>query len=293
MRTRSPILRSRSDSSRPCQDSRSLAERQGGYLVDVLIVDRDGQGSGIEAGPAAGVAGNLSHVLLVVLPGRVGGGVLVAAAEERYRPLEGGHVLAFASKPVDVRDLDLLVAHPVHEDLLVFRGQILERNPRREAHVFGYSFQDPLVVAAAGSRPRQDGAVVDGQFVVGDDQVGVDLVAGPDTRAFGARPVRAVEREVARLQLLEGEAAVAAGEVLAEGEGRSVDDLDDRYPFGQVEGGLQRVGEPALDPFFAHQPVDDDLDGVLVVPVELDVFGQFAHLTVDAGPGETLPSPVL
>ncbi len=271
----------------------SLAERQGRDLMDVPIIDRDRQRGRVETGSPARITGNFPHVLLVVLTGRVGGRVLMTPAEKRHGSLKGGHVLSFAAESVDVGNLDLLVGHPVHEDLPVFRGQILERNLRREAHVFGYSFEDPLVVAAAGPCPGQDGTVVDGQFVVGDDQVGVDLVPGPDARAFGARSIRAVERKVAWLQLLEREPAVAAREVLAEGEGWSFDDLDDGNPFGQVEGRFEGVGQAPLDSLFANQPIDDNFDRVLVVPVELDLFGEFLDLPVDARPGEALPGQLL
>jgi len=76
--------------------------------------------------------------------------------------------------------------------------------------------------------------------------------------------------------------------MLAEGERRPVDDLNDRHTFGQMKSRLQRVGETPLDPFLADQPVDHHLDGVLEIPVELDLLGEFPHLTVDASPGEPL-----
>ena len=47
------------------------------------------------------------------------------------------------------------------------------------------------------------------------------------------------------------------------------DDLDLGHTLGELQRGLERVGEPALDAGAAHQPVDDDLDRVLLVPLEL------------------------
>ena len=42
-------------------------------------------------------------------------------------------------------------------------------------------------------------------------------------------------------------------------------DLDLGDAFGEAQRGLERVGEPALDARTPHQPVDDHLDGVVLV----------------------------
>ena len=67
-------------------------------------------------------------------------------------------------------------------------------------------------------------------------------------------------------------------------------DLDLGHALGQPQGGLEGVGEPALDALPADQAVDDHLDGVHLVagqPVGLG-GGQVAHLAVDPGPGVAL-----
>jgi catechol 2,3-dioxygenase-like lactoylglutathione lyase family enzyme len=45
--------------------------------------------------------------------------------------------------------------------------------------------------------------------------------------------------------------------------------LDHRHTLGELERGLDRVGEPAPDPGLGDEPVDDDLDRVLLVTREL------------------------
>jgi hypothetical protein len=76
--------------------------------------------------------------------------------------------------------------------------------------------------------------------------------------------------------------------MLAEAEDGPVGDLDDGDSLSEVQGGFQGVGEASFDAVLSDEPVDDHLDGVLVVPVELDVLGEVPDLTVDAGPTETL-----
>jgi hypothetical protein len=76
--------------------------------------------------------------------------------------------------------------------------------------------------------------------------------------------------------------------MLGEGEGGAVDDLDVGSAVGEGERRLQGLGQPLLHPLLAHQPVDHDLDGVLVVSIELDLLGELSHLAIDPGPGEAL-----
>ena len=67
-----------------------------------------------------------------------------------------------------------------------------------------------------------------------------------------------------------------------------VDEVEDHQPAGEVERGLDRVGEPALGGRLDREPVDDDLDGVLLLLVELRRLVERVGLAVDPGPGEAL-----
>jgi hypothetical protein len=128
---------------------------------------------------------------------------------------------------------------------------------------------------------------------IGDDQLGVDLETRPEPVTVRAGPVRRVEGEVARRRFVEGATVDRAGQVLGEGEDLllalvACHELDGGDPLGQPEGRLQRVGQPALDALAAHQAVDDDLNGVLLVPGELGDVTDLVDLAVDAGPTESL-----
>ena len=153
--------------------------------------------------------------------------------------------------------------------------------------------------------PRGDGAVVQRQVGVGDDQLGVDLERRAEAVARRAGAVRRVEREVARRRLLEAAPVDGAHEVLAERQQVVVarrlalapDDLHLGDAVGQLERRLQRVGEPALDALAHHEAVDDDLDLVLLVAgqalVALQELVDVDDLAVDAGAHEALPGEVL
>ena len=146
--------------------------------------------------------------------------------------------------------------------------------------------------------PRCDGALAERQVLVGHEQLGVDLELGAEAGALGAGAERGVERERARLDLVHGQrVVVGAGHLLGEAAlavgvlGVAVDELDDEDAAGEAEGRLDRVGEPALGPgvvALGDEAVDDDLDGVLLLLLELGRLGQRDDLAVDAGAREAL-----
>ena len=140
----------------------------------------------------------------------------------------------------------------------------------------------------------QQRALVDADRPVGDHQVGVDLLREPEAVARRAGAVRVVEGEDARLDLRQRDAAVDAGELLAEGELAAVaGELHVHEAVGEGGGGLDGVGEPPPQPLLHHQPVDDDVDVVLELLVEVDVLLELAHLAVDLDPGEAVRAQLL
>ncbi len=224
------------------------------------------------------------------------------AGQVRDGALVVGVVGAGAAVAVLVGDGDLGDAGAVEEGLLLLLGEVGPRRARVDADLVHDRLDQAVEVGGVPAGPRGDGALVDRQVGVGHDQLGVDLVAGAEAVAGLAGAVGRVEREVAGRQVLERHAARGAGEVLAEGErvlglGIAVagHDLDLGHALGERQGGLERVGEPALHAVAGHQPVDHHLDGVHLVALEaeLEVLGQLDQLAVDDGTGEALLGQVL
>ena len=130
---------------------------------------------------------------------------------------------------------------------------------------------------------------------VGHDELGVDLHPGAEAVALGAGAERGVEGERPRLELvgvdgvvvgarhLLGELQLAAGVL-----GRQVDEVEDHQTVGEPERGLDRVGQPALGRRLDRQPVDDHLDGVLLLLVELGRVVEGVGVAVDPDPGEAV-----
>jgi hypothetical protein len=105
--------------------------------------------------------------------------------------------------------------------------------------------------------------------------------------ALGAGAERAVEGERPRLELLEGQVVVEAGEVLGEGALALrvalglVDEVEHDQAAAEAERGLDRVGEPALGRLLDGQAVDDHLDRVLLLLLQRRRLGERVHDAVD------------
>src|SRR5215207_1317989 len=229
----------------------------------------------------------------------------MAALEPRNDTLELRRVRTLPAVPVPVPDVDGPRARTLQHRLLVALAQLPPRRVHREPVLAGHRAEHPVEVLAAESRPRCDRAVGDAEVVVVDHELGVDLEARPEPVATLARSVRRVEREIAGRELLERQPAIRARQMLREGQHLAVlvvllltlprHDLDLGDSFGEAQRGLERIGQAPLDAVAPYQPVDDDLDRVLLVAGEapagipLEEFGQLDDLAVDSGPGEPLP----
>ena len=141
----------------------------------------------------------------------------------------------------------------------------------------------------------QQRALVDADRAVGDHEVRVDLLREAEAVAGRAGAVRAVEAEDARLDLGQRDAAVDAGELLAEGERArsSPASSTSTRPSASCGGGLDGVGEPPPQALLHHQAVDDDGDVVLVLLVEVDVLLELAHVAVDLDAREAVGAQLL
>ena len=153
----------------------------------------------------------------------------------------------------------------------------------------GEGVQRLLVIAGRRVRPRRDRPGAQRLAGIGNHQIGVEEHPGPEPVAGGAGAEGVVEGEQAGLDLVDGEARDRAGELGREDRAvAAVGVLRDRDPFGQREGGLQRIGEPVAGIRPDHQTVDDNLDVVLELLVERGHRVDVVQRPVDLDPGETL-----
>ena len=269
------------------EEAARLADRHFDELADVARVHGDGERLGLEAAPAARRAGAHHHVAVQLRANGVGVGFLVAALDvgEDALPRDGGRG-AGDGRPfrggfgggallLAVSCIGIVPGGrrggAAQEGALHLLGKPGPWSGQVEAEGLGQAREDHAAQVAVGFAPREDDSFQHGERRITEDEVFADLATRPQSAARGAGPEGRVEREVARFQLRHGDAAVGTAVALREEVPRLVagvpHDLD--QPFRQLEGGLDRVVEPAAIVGTHHQPVDDDGDVVVLPLVQL------------------------
>ena len=226
------------------------------------------------------------HVRLQHLADALGVGLLVAAVEPGQHAFERAFVAA-AMLAALVGERDLFVARAVENRAAHFGRDVLPRRVEAELVVRRQRLEHRLHVVHRG--PGRDRAVGDAEVFVLHHQLGIEIHDRADARAGRARPVRAVEREHPRRDLGIRDAALHAGEALAEidlARVLAVEPFNLEQVVAVLEGNFQRVAQALLDSAADREAVDDHLDGVAEILIERDFFAQFAHRAVDLDPHE-------
>ena len=251
--------------------------------------------TGLSRLPSQTGHGHLAHEALVALPAGVGLRLPVPALDVGPDALEVRVVGALAAVAVGVPDVHL-GGVPVEDRLAGAGGQLLPGRVQVEPELVAERAEQPgEEVRDVRAGPGADDALAERGARVLDHQLRVDLHPGAQAVALGAGAERRVEREGPRLEVVGVDRVlVGAGHLLGELQlpgrvlGGQVDEVEHHQSAGQAEGGLHRVGEPALGGRLDREPVDDHLDRVLLLLVELGRLVEGVGLAVHPRPGEAL-----
>src|SRR5580704_827676 len=175
---------------------------------------------GFEAKPFAGVARHVGEIAGDLLARPIAVGLAEAPLEIGDHAFEDALGVVGAHAVV-VRETDLGVAGAVQNGVLGFLRQILPLGVEGELVVLTQRRERLHVIGRAGFGPRRDGALAQGALLVGNDQVGVDVLLDAEATAFRAGAERIVEREQPRLDFRDGEAGDRAGEFFGEDQALS------------------------------------------------------------------------
>ena len=137
-------------------------------------------------------------------------------------PLEiGDHAFerparVIGAQAVVIGKADLGIARTVKDRVLRLLRQVLPFGVQRETVMFAERLQRLQVIGRTRFRPRRNCAAAQRAFLVGDDQIGIDVLLDAEPAAFWASAKWIVEREQSRLDFGNGEAGNRAGEFLRE-----------------------------------------------------------------------------
>ncbi len=269
----------------------------------------DAHSPGLRVEPLALAAGTAAdtHVLFhrhAPWPRR---GLLEAAQQLRNDPLPGAAVLPDAV-PLFPFVGDVPVAAAVEQQVAVFLRQVPPGRLQVDAERAGHALVDVPAPAAHAldATDQWHRSVPQAERVVGDQQVRLEGVALAQAVAIGAHPLRVVEAEELRAGRLIALFAVSAGVM---GGKEDVVVFTNRFPLAGARGWFfHRDNKSALaqrqrllhsfrqaGPDFRIdlEPIDDNLDMVLDLPLKFEVVGQADHLAVHAGADEATLQHVL
>ena len=130
---------------------------------------------------------------------------------------------------------------------------------------------------------RHDAAAENGERRVRHDELGIDTQLRAEAGTARAGAVRVVERERARRELFDGDAAVLAGVVLRERKFAPLRREIDRHNAARERGrGFDRIRQTAADIRLHYKTVHDDLNAVLFILVQFNGFGKIVEIAVHA-----------
>ena len=130
-----------------------------------------------------------------------------------------------------------------------------------------------------------DAAVFNAELAVGHDKLRVNEHLNSEPRAGRAGAVGIVEGKQARGNLLQRDSAVRTGVVLGKAELLlGVLQFRRQQASGEAQRCFGRIRETAADAVLDGNAVDDDLDGMLFVLVQRDIFRQVIDQAVHTGP---------
>ena len=220
-----------------------------------------------------------------IVPHPVAAGFLKPPLQVIYDPLKVVDELALKSSGLPHHFKFLPFGAEQHQVQLV-PWHLLHRDIQRHAKVLfqplKVHFSDgSLVTAPAG---RLKGAVPDGTVRIPHHQRRVHLLKNAQPGAGGAAAGGIVEGEHIGRKLLDGNIMVRAGIVLAEQHLLPADDVHQGKPPGHGAAGLYRIRQPGADLRLDRKAVHHNLDGVLIVFLQLDLLGQLVQAAVHPGP---------
>ena len=262
----------------------------------MLAADFYAERFGFEAIAVAGRAWHIGEVARDLFARPIALGFLEAPLEIGDDAFEGALGLVGAHAVV-VGKADLGVAGAVEDRLLRLLRQVLPLGVERELVMLAERGQRLHVIGRARFRPRRNCALAQRALLVGDDEVGVDVLLDAKPAAFRAGAERIVEREQPRLDLGNGEAGHRAGEFFREGQPlgglvalpvglgaldrSAVRQFRDREPVGKFQRLFERVREPRRDVRPHHEAIDHNVDVVGEFLVERRHLGDLMERAVD------------
>ena len=133
----------------------------------------------------------------------------------------------------------------------------------------------------------RDGSLIDAESLVRDHQILVEFHLISQAEAYRAGTERIVEGKASGFHFADTDTTVRTGKALAESHRFAADHIHHQQPLCQFQYIFNRVCQTALNTILYHQTIYHDVDIVLDIFIQFDLFRQFIHAAVDPYPDIT------
>ena len=224
------------------------------------------------------------HVLLIVRTHTLGEALTVTAVYIGQQAFEGHLMHISLSKLGLIVNRHLLALRAVQDDRADLRRVVLKWRVKAEMIGLTERHQHRMREAALILRVHPawngDRPLIQTQALVRNHQCQIKLHLIADTAALRAGTEGIVKGEAARLDLVDGNAAVRAGKTRREVHRLTADHVDGHLTAGQAHDLFDGLRETRLDALADHETIDHDLDSMADVLIKADILRKLVHVSV-------------
>ena len=189
------------------------------------------------------------------------------------------HIIhAFSALPL-IKYFHALSVRPVNQDIMDLFRIFFKWRIQIKPVLFAESVQNRPCktgfVRAGLPSENRDRSFIDRKRRIRDDQFFRELHFIPQAVTFRACSKRVVKRKTSRFDLFYADPAVRTGKALTEIHRLPVDHIYNKQPFRQMEHAFHGIRQTLLDPRPHNKSVHYDLNIVLYIFIQCDIFRKF------------------
>ena len=177
------------------------------------------------------------------------------------------------------------------QDIMNFLRVLFKRSVQVKMIFLGQCLQYGIgktALVRAGLPPHHgDRSLIDAESLVRDHQILVEFHLISQAEAYRAGTERIVEGKASGFHFADTDTTVRTGKALAESHRFAADHIHHQQPLCQFQYIFNRVCQTALNTILYHQTIYHDVDIVLDIFIQFDLFRQFIHAAVDPYPDIT------
>ena len=272
------------------QEFLQITDGHGCDLINILVAYGNRQRFLLQSHALTFFTGSDAHEGLIFLFAALGSGLTIAALHIFDQAFKGYWIHTTAAL-AGIMHQDLFTVGAVDQNVMNLLGIILEGSIQIKIVFLRQCPQNSIgkagLVRTGLPAHDRDGSLIDAESLVRDHQILVEFHLISQAEAYRAGTERIVEGKASGLHFADTDTTVRTGKALAESRRFAADHIHHQQPLCQFQYVFNRVCQTALNTILYHQTIYHDVDIVLDIFIQFDLFRQFIHAAVDPYPDIT------